>query len=126
MKRIFCYLITLGLISVFGYVACGPKDSATPREREAKPVEARPEKVLQDDWQKALVEAKREGELSVYWGGSLQSGQRIGREFKEKFGIAVSLWSGSSMEQVERMSREFRAGIFNVDVMITDTLPCYF
>lgn len=119
MKITFYFLLTLALISSLGYVACGPKAPPPPFAGETKPVEARPEKTWQGDWQKALAEARKEGELSVYTSGLVQVLPKIAKKFKETYGITVSaLTAGSPSELMERIPRESQAGIFNVDVTL--------
>lgn len=120
MKTTVGHLVTLILISMLGYVACGPIAPATLVAGETKTVEGSPQKSQPDDWQKVVAEAKKESDLLVYWGAAPEVHQRIAREFKQNYGITVGVWGGaSSMEQVERMTREAQAGINNVDVLIT-------
>ena len=71
-----------------------------------------------EDWDKILTNAKKEGEVVIYQGSSGVR-PKMANEFFKKFGIKVNALSGRPAELLERMSREERAGMPVVDLIIT-------
>ena len=71
------------------------------------------------DWAKIVEAAKKEGKVTVYtWQLSSTDKQKAVRDgMKQAYGIDVEFLVLSSSWVVERLASEFRAGIYNADVV---------
>src|SRR5712692_5401609 len=77
---------------------------------------AQPKPSWQQDWEKTVEAAKKEGEVHVYisgWGGVLESGQ-FQKAFPEIKVVAVT---GKGAQIAQRVMSERRAGRFLADVV---------
>lgn len=112
------WLVALALI-VAGAWGCGANPATTPPP--AAPVSGVPPRgpVAQSDWEKTVAEARTEGQIMLY-NASTKYDMAAAR-FKEKYGIVLDSLSLNSGQIAERMSREYKAGIYNVDVISTGT-----
>ncbi len=110
--------MTLALISIWGYVGCavGATPAATPVVSGARTAEAATKGPWQEAWNAATTGARRESELFLY--GLEPQTIDIGKKFGQEYGISVDTYIARAPELTEKMSREYSAHIFNVDVIL--------
>jgi iron(III) transport system substrate-binding protein len=120
MKRMVC-LMGIALLLPAGLLPAGGKQEAVrPAEVKAAPAAAAPAE--KEDWNAIYEAAKKEGKVVIY---SLSSRIFDGVEsFKAKYpGIEVEASDMTGVEQVEKLTREQAAGVFNVDVLMLANGP---
>ncbi|MBI4334003.1 MAG: extracellular solute-binding protein [Chloroflexi bacterium] len=116
-SRIYCLVIvTVALAALIGCVSTGP---ATPAAGQVQPagVVADKGKTGMPDWDKTVAEARKEGYLTLY--RSSYGYDRAAARFRQKYGITVEQLVLNGGQIAERMSREYRAGLYNVDLIST-------
>lgn len=69
-----------------------------------------------------LVEgAKKEGKVVFWTGGSAKDWQYVFKKFRERYPfITTETWQGSDADVYQKITMEARAGIYNVDVSVSD------
>jgi iron(III) transport system substrate-binding protein len=72
----------------------------------------------QNEWEKTLAAAKKEGTVVVGIPASSELRTGIGAKFKEKFGIPVELLSARGPENVTRIVTEHNAGMHYFDILV--------
>lgn len=72
----------------------------------------------QNEWDKTLAAAKKEGTVVVGIPASSELRTAITTKFKEKFGFPVELLSARGPENVTRIITEFNAGVRYFDILI--------
>ena len=109
-KRIFC-IILISVVS-FGFLWAGGQPESQPEPEPVK--EAAPAAV--EDWDAIYEAAKKEGKVVIY---SLSSRVFDAVEsFKAQYpGIEVEASDMTGVEQVEKLTREQAAKVYNVDVL---------
>jgi iron(III) transport system substrate-binding protein len=70
------------------------------------------------DWKAIQAAAKKEGKVVIY---SVSSRiPKLQKEFKEKFGVEIVGYDMNSEDQIEKFTREHKAGVFQVDVLFNN------
>lgn len=112
-------MLLVGAAFLLLLISCAPKTALPQEISQQKPVQA-PSETAKKGWEKemedTLREAKKEGKVVVFLGGSNEVRTALATSFFEKYGIVVDAVSGSGREQSERLMRERRAGLFLGDV----------
>ncbi len=73
------------------------------------------------DWKAIEAAAKKEGKVVIY---SVSSRiPKLAKEFKEKFGVEIVGYDMASDEQIEKFTREHKAGVFQADVLFNSDSP---
>lgn len=104
------------------FLACAPKPAPVAPETQ-KPLEARASPAAGgeswvSEWEKAQKEARKEGKLVLYSGVGPELRAAFQAALKE-YGISLDFVGGRSVELQEKVFRERRAGIYNVDLFMT-------
>ena len=120
MQRMFWLTMILALLAP-GLALAGGRQEVPPPV-EAKAAAPAPQKSEPEDWAAIYEAAKGEGKVVIY---SLSSRIYDGvKGFKEKYpGIEVEAFDMTGVEQVEKLTREQAAGVFNVDVLMLANGP---
>ncbi len=116
MKRLLL-LSGLLLASLLISTACGAPPAAPPAG-DTNPAPGATKASQADVWNNLVAEAKKEGELTIYWEGSPDVQTPVAAAFKQKYGIQLNILAATGAEVAERMSRERAAGIYNPDVIM--------
>ncbi len=120
MKTSLTIVASLVLLA-FLIVGCKPPDKAQPAAQPtATPAPATPA-ARASDWDNTVLNAKKEGRVVVFgvaqsWAAATTS---VSGAFKNRYGIDVEFTTGFPAGLSERLLRERRAGIYNVDVNLT-------
>ncbi len=117
MKKMSYGYSVLALVIILGCLGCVSPGTVPAAPTSTVPAEEKAKKTWQDDWESTVARAKKEGEVSVYWEGTPEVKRKAAEIFKAKFGLDLSILSASASESAERISREYSAGIHNVDVV---------
>lgn len=102
-------------------LACTQKPAVIPATNEGQPVER--EKVTakqgwEAEWEQVQKEARKEGRIVLFTGVGTEMRQAFAEALKE-YGLELVSLSGRGGEMVEKMLRERKAGIYNVDFYIS-------
>jgi len=82
-------------------------------------VRAQPAKTdVQQDWEKLLDAAKREGKVTVSLPAAAEVRKQVEGNFRKKFGIEVEVFTARGSAAVRRMADEFKAGVRHFDLHI--------
>ena len=112
MKKAILILLILSV--PFVLFAGGKKEA--PAEEEKAPV------IVEEDWDSIYAAAKEEGKVVMYTLSSQTFDSIDG--FKAKYpGIEVELSDMTGVEQLEKLSREQSAGVYNADVLLLANGP---
>ncbi len=112
-------MVFIWITLVLLLISCSPKAKPTEEispSRTAVPATGITKKTWEMEMDRTLTEAKKEGKVVVFLGGSNEVRAALSKSFNEKYGIVVDAVSGSGREQSERLLRERRAGLFLGDV----------
>lgn len=113
---LFHFTILPGLL----ILACSPDKQAIPEadspqnivQLAAKPAPA-------TKWDKILAEAKKEGKVVVYTSAGSEVGNKLGKAFKDKYGISADFIQGRGSELTPKLLTERKAGIYAVDAYVS-------
>ncbi|UCF96338.1 MAG: ABC transporter substrate-binding protein [Spirochaetaceae bacterium] len=115
-KRILCLVVLVALVPLFGLWAGGtqeaqPAPAATPAAQSEV-----------EDWDAIYAAAKKEGKVVVYCLSSriFDAVETFTAQYPE---IEVEAFDMTDVEQVEKLTREQAAGVFNVDVLNLSSGP---
>ena len=72
----------------------------------------------QDEWEKLLEAAKKEGKVTVSIPASAELRKALEENFRKRFGLEVEVYTARASSAVRRMADEFRAGVRYFDVHI--------
>ncbi len=119
MKRTICCLIISFLASVWGSIGCASPAPTAPVVPGTQQTEVLPKstKNPSEDWERTIAEARKEGQVTIY--KATIKFDRAAAKFKEEYGITVDPLTLNSSQIAQRMSREYSAGLYNVDVIST-------
>lgn len=110
------------LVSIFiALWACAPKPSTVIPEVKNLPQAVVPSGVAeswQATWESVQKGARKEGKLVLYSGVGTDVREAFTDALKE-YGVSLDFLGGRSVELQEKVSRERRAGIYNVDFFMT-------
>lgn len=112
------FLVTIALSAC----ASGKLAEEKPLSKEAQPIPQTVQKeAWQVEWEKTIEEAKKEGTINIsVWGGP-RIREKVGKAFKEKYGIEIAWTPGGGLEIAEKVIRERRAGLYLADMSISGT-----
>jgi len=79
------------------------------------------EAAWQEEWQKVLKAAKKEGVVAVSGPAGVQSRDSLTKPFEDKYGIRVNFFGASGRELSPRIMAERRAGQYRWDVFVHGT-----
>lgn len=117
-KGLYRILACLGLAAMLLTLACAPKATPAP----VAPTPAKPSQAAWElEWARVVAAAQREGRVVVYTPLAPEARTALGERFKEKYGIAVEWVSASPSALTQKVLTERRAGIYDVDVIVTGT-----
>ncbi|MBI4329692.1 MAG: extracellular solute-binding protein [Chloroflexi bacterium] len=114
-------LIGLACFSLILLACTAPQSPSPAPTTKAPAAGAAPTGGWQQDWEKTLAAAKREGGLTIYISGAAGTREAIGKAFKEKFGLEIEWVVGQSAQLTEKILQERRAGLFLADVTMGST-----
>lgn len=114
-KTVLISFVLLFLVSV----ACAKKIEPSVQEsRTAPPSAVTPAKeAAQSDWDKTVIEAKREGTVTIYSIAGVPTRDAVTRAFEQKYGIKVEFIPGRGTELIQKMIREQRVGLYLADLL---------
>lgn len=118
LKRIAGFILFLTFLSL---LACAPKPApVAPQATKAPEAGAAPAagESWQVDWERVQKEARKEGKVVLYSGVGSDLRSAFQEALKE-YGIALDFVGGRSVELQEKVLRERRSGIYNVDLFMT-------
>lgn len=124
----FFYLVIVPVLSVSLALACapagGPVSPETPRPAppERPQVGALQKQSWENEWDRVLADAKKDGGLFVYSGGIGRTVVDVlTKSMSDKFGLRADFLSGRGQETLSRLASERRAGLYQADVYIAGT-----
>lgn len=127
-KKIF-FGVCLALVSGLAAAACAPQTSSpSSAVSGAAPGADRPSpSSSQNQWDKTVEAAKKEGRVMVYTIIGPDSRQALSSAFKDKYGIELEFVQGArGAELTQKLQTERRAGLYLADAVIagtTDLIP---
>lgn len=127
-KYVSWVISLLAIIGFFLYLDCSPKKvvapSIAPRVQGTAPVLAKA--AWEAEWAKITAEAKKEGRLIVYitTPGPTTS-NFLKKSMKDKFGVDMELSAMPSVAAQEKILRETKADIFNIDINMIGMGPTF-
>ncbi|MBI4333768.1 MAG: extracellular solute-binding protein [Chloroflexi bacterium] len=80
-----------------------------------------PQQGWEQDWQKTLAAAKKEGLVSIYSPAAPPIRQAFSQVFKDKFGLDIEWTAGRAEETVPKLLRERQAGLYLADAFMGGT-----
>jgi iron(III) transport system substrate-binding protein len=86
-----------------------------------KKAQVGPHAPAKQDWKAIEAAARKEGKVTIYSVSSRIF--RLQKKFKEKYGVEIEAFDIASDVQLEKLRREHKAGIFNVDVLFNSEVP---
>ncbi|MBI4333919.1 MAG: extracellular solute-binding protein [Chloroflexi bacterium] len=118
IRKTISRVVLIGLVcSVLVFLACAPPQAPAPSIKE--PVQgAAQQGGWEQDWQKTLAEARKEGSLNIYTpaGGDFRA--QVGKAFKDKFGVSIEWTAAKAQELPTKLFTERRAGLYLADFML--------
>ncbi|MBI4330955.1 MAG: extracellular solute-binding protein [Chloroflexi bacterium] len=93
-----------------------PQQPGTPTGKPGAGTAAKPD--WEQDWERTLTEAKKEGRVTVYTGYGAPWRTALGEAMQSQFGVTVEPLSGRSEEMAERIMREQRNKAYQADVAV--------
>lgn len=114
--------IAASVVSLFILSACNPKAAPAPAPTgpaSTSPVGGGTATGWEAEWQKSLIEARKEGKVSVYASLTGPPLREQGPAFKQKFGIDLEITTGRGSEVAQKLIRERAAGIYIADIAIS-------
>lgn len=124
MPKIFLCLTILTAIAVLFIFSCAPGTAPETGLKESPVLApAAPEKVTaEQEWEKVLAKAKKEGQVTLYGAfGLAQAREPFIKAVKEKFGISLDATIAQPAELVARVTNERRAGLYLPDIFMGGT-----
>lgn len=113
-----------GIIVLSGILltGCAPRTSPPAAQLLVEqPVTAATGETWQEEWDKTLKAAQKEGKLVVYTSSGGETRAELSRTFDKKFGIATEYVSARGPELTTKLSQERRAGLYLADVYLNGT-----
>lgn len=121
MKEYYCRIQWFSLVFIlFFFLACAPKPIS--KASEPKPAsDPLAEKAgWEAEWEKTIEEARKEGKVAVQLSaGFVPMRDEIGKKIRSKYGIEPQWITGRATEMAEKIIREYRAGIYAVDLYMS-------
>lgn len=121
-------LLSLVLLSCAPQPAPGPIATVTsppavttqapPKAGTVTPTQAPQKPAWQEEWDKTIAAAKKEGKVVVYGTRSAEAREAITKAMKEKVGIETEFLAGRGSDIAAKMLQERRAGLYLADVYI--------
>lgn len=114
-KILVCFILVLILLS------CTPKEAPSQHvsQGETSVLLSSTKEAWQDEWDKTLTQAKKEGKVVIYTTLVPAGREAWSKDFKNKFGIDLEFFTGRSAELSQKLLAERRAGIVTGDLFIT-------
>lgn len=114
--RIFFLIVLAALL-------CRGESWSQARNNDAwlKKAQLGPYQPKSQDWEAIKAAARKEGKVVIYSVSSRIF--RLQKVFKEYFGVEIEAYDIASDTQMEKFRREYRAGIYNVDVLFNNETP---
>lgn len=103
--------------------------SCSPVEKPQPPAVKAPEQAIltkpawQQEWEKVIAEAIKEGRVIVYSSSGPEVNEPVGNAFKEKYGIPVEFVLGKGALIVPKILSEHKAGLYLADVYVGGSTP---
>ncbi|MBI4332821.1 MAG: extracellular solute-binding protein [Chloroflexi bacterium] len=114
-------IVIISLLSVTVLACAEVAVTQQQATQPAKPGAAAPAKPgWEQDWERTLAEAKKEGSVAVYLSES-DWRQQMAEVLSKKFGITLDMFTGNTGLVMERVMSEQRQGIYNADVIFMGT-----
>lgn len=124
MSKLLLMLILMSLLLAF---ACSPKEvgtmSPSPGFSLQSPLPPSYSTSPDEEWDKTLAEARKEGKMIVYSTVGPSVRIAIADAFKSKTGLEVEFIAGRGPEVIPKLFTERRAGLYLADAYIGGTTP---
>lgn len=118
MKKLAILILGLTVLLFSLVLSCAPPEKTSPIPFQV-PEKIQPAKSgWEQDWEKAIAGAKKEGKVIVYSTSGPEVRIPVGAAFREKFGIPVEFVTGKGAEVSAKLLSERKAGIHLADVYI--------
>ncbi|MBI4334157.1 MAG: extracellular solute-binding protein [Chloroflexi bacterium] len=110
-------IVLSGILLVLG--ACGPGPAARDVAPAPKAVVTAGTKLAwEEDWERTLVAARKEGEVSVFVSTGGEWLRELGAAMSQRYGITLETGTAKVAELGERIVREQRSKVHYVDIVI--------
>lgn len=120
MKKSITALVLFSLAFLLPAAACGPPVTPAPDSPALKITAPVIEKAAwQEEWEKTLAGAKREGRVSIANTAGSYVRDSVGVAFKEKYGIEVDYLGATISEIITKITAERRAGLYLRDIVLS-------
>ncbi|MBI4334114.1 MAG: extracellular solute-binding protein [Chloroflexi bacterium] len=103
--------LALGLL----LLSCTAPPASAPAPGASAPLTAPAKSGWEQDWQKTLAAAGKEGALNIYTPAGADTRMEISKSFKTKYGLDIEWTVGRTAEVAEKVSAERRMGLFTAD-----------
>lgn len=105
------------ILSVLAIFACAPAQTPAPATTAPTAQPTIQQAAWEQDWNKTLAEARKEGTVSIYSPAAADLRQQVSKAFKDKYGIEIEWTSLKSQEVPTKIMQERRAGLYLVDLV---------
>lgn len=107
--------------------SCAPKVAQVEKPQSGEVLTKEPPTVTKEawevEWEKTLLEARREGKLTVYTSTGPGVRQGTSEAFKSKTGLEIEFIAGRGPAIIPKLFTERRAGLYLADLYIGGTTP---
>ncbi|MBI4331835.1 MAG: extracellular solute-binding protein [Chloroflexi bacterium] len=110
----------IGTLLLAGMIAgaCGPAATPPPAATAAPPAPAAAKETWQQEWDRIVAAAKKEGRLSVITDWGPKAREAVIKAVREKYGIDVEITSAGASQAAPKLLAERRAGLYNHDIAV--------
>lgn len=120
MRNLF--LLAMSTLVFISFAGCSAKEKTSApgpviEEKTRPETDARPS--WQVEWDRTIIEAKKEGKVVLYSSFSPETRIALIEAFKQKYGIDMEVTVGRGGEIAEKGVREHRSGLYLVDVYVS-------
>lgn len=110
-------LLFITLLLIIPSMSCAIRSKPLPEQKKtAAPGVPVTTLTWEEDWEKAIKAAQREGKVVIYSGSSPEIREAQRKAFEERFKITLEQIPGQATQLAQKILSEYRANIFNLDV----------
>src|SRR3990172_5017019 len=122
MKRALISVLIVTWVAVLVLAGSVPAKEIEPARSRAATTPPTAVPGWQQEWERTLAEAKKEGVLVLYTGGiGSRVRSELGKALSDKFNIRLNLLSGRGQETLSKLGAERRSGLYLADAYIAGT-----
>lgn len=109
------WIIIVAAFSLF-LLSCATRTTPAVSTPAPVPVPGAPRAAWEEEWEKVMREAKREGKVVVYDSLGVETVTPLRKAFKEKYGIDAEFMSGVGVQMAQKLLAERKAGLNLADI----------